>query len=82
MATQKIRSQFGQLLSNTVLWTARFLAVAAVAMLGKSSDSLAAKASFENEVSYTIKAQVGDEEMSYVQVGDLDEDGEDPPMSG
>lgn len=75
---KNINEHLSTFLSSAVSWSARFLAIAAVLVLGKSNQALAAEANFDDGSSYEVKDQAVDDQVSYVQVGDVDEY-DDPP---
>ncbi len=79
MTMKNINEHLSVFLSNAVSWSARFLAIAAVLVLGKSNQALAAEANLDDGNSYAVKDQAADDQMSYVQVGDVDEYDGTPP---
>lgn len=79
MTAKNINEHLSVFLSNAISWSARFLAIAAVLLLGKSNQALAAEANFDDGSSYAMKDQAADDQVSYVQVGDVDEGGDPPP---
>lgn len=73
----KFSKHLGGLLRYALSGAAKFLAVAAVLMIGKSSAVLAAEPGVK-KVTQPGRAHHYDR-VSYVQVGDIDRDG-DPPL--
>ena len=78
---KNINEHLSAFLNSAVSWSARFLAIAAVLVLGKSNQALAAEANFDDGNSYAVKDQAADDQVSYVQVGDVDEDDGTPPRN-
>ena len=76
---KNINEHLSGFLSSVVSWSARFLAIAAVLVLGRSNQALAAEANFDDGSSYAVKDQAADDQVSYVQVGDVDGWEDEPP---
>jgi hypothetical protein len=80
-----LRNRTGSLAGRWFSWTARVLAVAAVALLGKSNDAVASDDSedFGSKAAYrAYKAKnwiAHSRVVSYIQIGDFGEDGGGPP---
>ena len=71
-----------RVISEVLRWTARALALSAVALLGRAGDAVAddGSAMAQGEPVALLDGQVDTVEVSAVQVGDVDEDGENPPL--
>ena len=70
---------FNTLLNKAFFWSARSLAIAAVLILGKSDGAKAELNLAAKDESLAQRQIVGGDQVSYVEVGDVDVDGEDWP---
>ena len=70
---------FNSLLNKAIFWSARSLAIAAVLILGKSDGANAELNLATEDESLTQRKVVGDDQVSYVEVGDVDAGGDWPP---
>ena len=71
-----------RVISEMLKWTARALALSAVALLGSAGDAVADEGSAmaQSDQASLFDEQVDAVEVSAVQVGDVDEDGGNPPL--
>ncbi len=63
------------LLTKAFSWSAKSLAIAAVLILGKADGAKAELNRATKDESFTQKKVAGNDQVSYVEVGDVDEDG-------
>jgi hypothetical protein len=76
----RVNRIFQGLVSSAASWSASILAVVAVLVLGKTSQAMGETA--DSGQGTILKKQVIDDGLSYVQVGDVDQDGgPNPPKN-